>query len=361
MNSGIKDGIRVAEKTHCFLCGSQGRVLYPNLRDRSYTAPGSWTLLRCPKDGLVWINPQPVPEEIGKIYAEYSTHAVTNPGSLPFGWLRKVVRQGILETAFGYENSQLNGVERAFGWLCSRFAPLRDSVGGMVMWLDAAWRGNLLDVGCGNGEIAAYVRNMGWEVTGVEPDPIAAGLAREKFGLKVYEGTVEEAQLQKESFDVITMHHVIEHLPDSHRTLEECHRVLKPGGRLVIITPNIESLASRIFGSAWLWLDPPRHFNLFSRRTLSIGVEQTGFQVAGLDLALRNAPSVWYGSRLIRLNKTLPGGLPKKQGLGFQIEGFAFLIIEYILNFINKNAGEELMLIATKRCNSCPVEVKPSP
>jgi SAM-dependent methyltransferase len=330
------------------LCGSQGVSLYGDLRDRLYSARGRWALLRCPKDGLVWIDAQPVTEETGKIYAEYSTHTITNSIDLPLGRLRKAIRNGILSAAFGYDGLKTNRAEMALGWVLSRFSPLRDSVGGMVMWLKAGWCGKLLDVGCGNGQMAAYLREMGWDVTGVEPDPTAARLAEEQCGLKVYQGTLEEAKLGAESFDAISMQHVIEHVPDPLSTLRECQRVLKPGGRLVIITPNLESLASRVFKDAWLWLDPPRHYTLFSAHTLRSIVEQARFEVTNLDAVVRNASTVWVGSQIIQQKGILPGGTLGQLGWDLRLAGWGSILIEYCLNIL-QDAGDELVLIADKK------------
>jgi len=117
---------------------------------------------------------------------------------------------------------------------------------------------------------------------GVEPDPEAVKGAQAEFGLNVFHGTLEEACLQSGYFDAITMNHVIEHLADPVGTLKECCRVLKPGGELVIVPPNIVSLGHKIFTRGWGGLEPPRHLYLFSPGTLSACAQRAGLNVQRL-------------------------------------------------------------------------------
>ena len=93
------DGIHAKEARHCLLCGDVGDTLYSGLRDRLFDAPGIWSLMQCPKCQLVWLNPQPVPDDIGKLYANYFTHQAPNNGT---GGLRRVVKASILQSSYGY-------------------------------------------------------------------------------------------------------------------------------------------------------------------------------------------------------------------------------------------------------------------
>jgi 2-polyprenyl-3-methyl-5-hydroxy-6-metoxy-1,4-benzoquinol methylase len=110
------------------------------------------------------------------------------------------------------------------------------------MWLEASERGRLLDVGTGSGDFVAQMQELGWQAAGLDPDPVVVRAASSSLGRDIALGTLEEAAFAEGSFDTVTMSHVIEHLPDPIRTLVECRRVLKEGGRLVLLTPNIDSL-----------------------------------------------------------------------------------------------------------------------
>lgn len=342
----INEDIRAEERPLCLLCDCKGTTLYQDLRDRLFAAPGTWAMLRCPKCGLIWLNPQPTPEDIGKLYSEYFTHNTLPeiPKKEPTMSWRKIVKFSILNSAFGYRS---DGAIKFIGWTASRLRPLRDIVGGIVMWLNGAHPGKLLDVGCGNGQFLATMRELGWEVVGVEPDGQAVKMAQKRFGLNVYEGALEKISFPDNTFDAVTMSHVVEHLSDPIGILRECQRVLKKGGRLVVTVPNIESLGHRLYREAWLHLDPPRHLFLFSPSTLRGCVEQAGLKVLELRTTARSANWMWATSRLIRRNGTLPGGSLQRQSLRLRFMGLAFLAAEYGLCLVT-DAGEEIVLIATK-------------
>jgi len=150
----------------------------------------------------------------------------------------------------------------------ARFARLPSYVAG----------GRVLDVGCGNGNHLYSLRELGWQVVGVEPDAEAARYARMELGLDVRPTTLEEAGLATESVDVALMLHVLEHVPDPLRTLHEVHRILKPGGYLMVETPDVAGWPARLFRSWWFHLDAPRHLYLFTSHTLSALLHAAGFR-----------------------------------------------------------------------------------
>jgi SAM-dependent methyltransferase len=343
------EGIRVKWATKCLLCDCEGERLYHDLRDRLGDAPGVWENKYCPKDHLIWLDPQPVSKDIGKLYSGYElTHSIAETSAPRLMGLRKTIRRGILATAFGYRDLDANWFEKITGRVCSWFGPLRDAIGGMVLWLDGDSRGRLLDVGCGNGENVAYLKDLGWRVTGIETDPIAADLARTKFGLEVYEGNLEDAKFPDESFDAITLAHVIEHLPDPIKTLKECFRILKPGGKIVLITPNNRSLGQNIFRDDWLYLDPPRHLFIFSPLAIKVCLEEAGFCSSKIRSATRNAAVAWIGSKMIHQNRKLfVRKLLENYRADIDLACTGFMFIE-IVSSIFMNSGEELILKGTK-------------
>ena len=346
----MNEGIRVEERHLCLLCDRKGTALYQNLHDRLFAAPGTWALLRCPKCGLVWLNPQPIPEDIGKLYTEYFTHDTLpeTPKQEPAKSWRRMVELGILNSTFGYRS---DGVNKPLGWLASRFNLLRDIAGGDVMWLNGSHPGKLLDVGCGNGRFLAAMQELGWEIVGVEPDGQAAKVAREQFGFSVNEGTLEDIAFPTDAFDAITMNHVVEHLFDPLSTFRECQRILKKGGRLVVTVPNINSLGHRLYREAWRGLEPPRHLFLFSPPTLRACVERAGLQVLELRTTARSARWMWAASKLIRKNGVLPGGSPPEQHFGSRLGRLPFRAAEQGLCWVTEvtDTGEEIVMIAGKK------------
>ena len=135
----------------------------------------------------------------------------------------------------------------------------------------------LLDVGCYIGVFLEIAARHGWDAWGIEPSQWAAEQARTN-GLNVIHGTLATANLPNESFDVVTMWDVIEHLSDPMAEIRRVHRILKVGGLVVIHTMDIDSLFSRIMGRKWPWL-MEMHIYYFSQRTMAEMLRKAGLQV----------------------------------------------------------------------------------
>ncbi len=343
------EGVRVQSASVCYLCGGEGEELYTHLRDRLFRAPGVWHLLHCSRCGLAWLSPRPASQEIGKLYISYYTHTASNRTLGGIDTLKKAVKSDVLATAFGYKEIILDGVNQILGRLLSRVGPLRDIVGSKVMWLKASQRGRLLDVGCGSGHFLSQMKDLGWDVVGVEPDAEAARIARERFGLNVYQGTLEEFEFPECTFDVVTMSHAIEHLCDPISSLRECLRVLKKGGRLVVVTPNIKSLGRRCFGIAWRAWDPPRHLFLFSPLTLRKCTELAGLQIQVVKTTAAEAHSIWYASRFLRRYGNLPDNLQQRVSWRLRLEGYLFWFLEHLLVRFRRSLGEGIVIVASKK------------
>ena len=127
--------------------------------------------------------------------------------------------------------------------------------------------GRLLDVGCFNGILLAEAKRLGWEVEGVEPSRWARQKAREQFGLEIRHPSLQETSFAEGSFDAVTAIDVLEHFLHPKEELQEISRIVRKGGILYLSTPDIDSLARRIFRSRW-WGYRPEHLFYFSRRCL---------------------------------------------------------------------------------------------
>jgi 2-polyprenyl-3-methyl-5-hydroxy-6-metoxy-1,4-benzoquinol methylase len=136
--------------------------------------------------------------------------------------------------------------------------------------------GRLLDVGCSTGYFLNAAR-LDFEVHGIEPSRWAADHARERLRLEIQHGNLEDVTLSPGSLDVVSMNDVIEHFSDPREALQRVHRLLKPGGLLYLVTPDISGLAARVLRGKW-WGLRPAHLYYFSRATLARLLEQTGFR-----------------------------------------------------------------------------------
>lgn len=142
------------------------------------------------------------------------------------------------------------------------------------------WRrhsGRLLDVGCAAGFFLAEARRH-YEVKGVELSEFSSRYAREQLHLDVVTGTLEQAKLPSDHFDVITLWDVIEHVPDPVQVLADAARVLKPGGELVLTTGDIDSPQALRMGADWSLMTPPWHLYFFSRSTMTHAGQRAGLR-----------------------------------------------------------------------------------
>ncbi len=215
-----------------------------------------------------------------------------------------------------------------------------------TMCLNGARKGRLLDIACGDGGFLSIMRDAGWEVAGIEPDPLAAKFAEQAHSIRVIANTLPQAQLADQSVDAVTLSHVIEHAADPIGLLRECRRILRPGGKVIVVTPNLASHGHRDFRDSWVHLDPPRHFYLFSPATLRNCCEQAGLRVELLRTSTRTAAWVWAASDTIRQK----GSFNRDQDFMWRrrIEGMSLLLREEVSRRIpnNDQAGEELVLVA---------------
>lgn len=141
-----------------------------------------------------------------------------------------------------------------------------------------AKKGRLLDVGCFSGIFLDAAQKRGWEVMGIEPSSWARKVAQERFALQVLGGTLKEASLPSGSFDAVSLIDILEHLPDPYETLVETQRILKEGGILYLITPNIGSFARCLLGDRW-WGFRREHIVYFSQKSLRFLLQRVGFNI----------------------------------------------------------------------------------
>lgn len=140
-------------------------------------------------------------------------------------------------------------------------------------------RGTLLDVGCGVGLLLDVARQRGYRVAGVEISPYAADIARQRYRLEVSTGTLQGRKFEDNTFDVVIMNHVIEHVPDPLVVLAEIRRILKPAGALAIGVPNFSSIFRHALRSRWPSLLPEQHLWHFSPSTLEKLLAKAEFRV----------------------------------------------------------------------------------
>jgi SAM-dependent methyltransferase len=198
--------------------------------------------------GFVFTNPRPGKAEIGAYYQsdKYISHSNSSRGL--FNRIYKLVRNRAIAKKIG---------------LIRAFSSKKDAF-------------SVLDVGCGTGEFLAGAKRVGWKTTGVEPSTDAAAMAQKNHGLEVHEEAWMEACT--ETFDAITLWHVLEHVHDLGKRLQQLYRLLSNDGILVIAVPNYTAADAKIFGENWAAWDVPRHLYHFSPDSMKRLLAYHGFE-----------------------------------------------------------------------------------
>lgn len=153
-----------------------------------------------------------------------------------------------------------------------RYRPLLD-----LMAARAGGTGRLLEIGAGAGFFLKEAEKAGWSGVGTEIIDAAIDFATRQLGLDVRRGTAEELDLREPPFDAVVLLEVIEHLYEPRRALAAVRAALRPGGLLVLSTPNFRSLSRAMLGSDWTVLSPAEHLFYFTRRSLDRLLVEEGF------------------------------------------------------------------------------------
>ncbi len=161
-------------------------------------------------------------------------------------------------------------------------------------------RPRLLDVGCGSGAFARMMSTRGFDAVGVEP--FSLGRPVKEAHLELIRATFDDVKADLGKFDVVTMWHVLEHIPDPKTLLQGVLDVLSPDGTMVISVPNFASWQSRVFKGGWFHLDPPRHITHFDPTTFHALLDGLDLEIASeRTFHFEYGPVGWLQSTLNRV------------------------------------------------------------
>jgi len=235
----------------CPVCGSRKLQVYKKstinldllseeqfkITDNAYG--NIWDLTQCKNCSYVFANPQPSPMVIDSMYMK-----IEDPD---------------------YED-EASGREKNFKRILS--------------WLEKIHpeRGILFDVGAATGILLNAARERGWHPAGVETSQWAVKIAEEKYNILVQQGNFTSLTSLPTKLTAVTMIDFIEHICNPSTAIVQAHRILKPGGTLCVVTPDLNSLAARIAGKKW-WHFRPAHLAYFTKKSLTYLLERTGFQI----------------------------------------------------------------------------------
>ncbi len=349
--------IRVRQCSSCPVCGSPGNIFYRELEDAFFGTPGKWSSRKCtnPDCRLVWLDPMPVEEDISIAYQNYFTHQGTAAAkwiesaersrSLPRR-LYELVRKGYLHNKYGYFRASGSARESWLGYLAYLHPGWRASLDSEVYFLPAQYDGRLLEIGSGGGTDLKLMQDLGWSAEGVDRDPEAKKNA-EGRGLRVRLGELKDQDYPDDYFDAVVSNHVIEHVFDPVGLFREIHRILKPGGRFVFITPNIESWGHRVFKHADLmFMDSPRHLYVFSVPSFRRVAQAADFEKVMVMTTIRHANSLYLSDKAI--DRTGHFEVGNAVSLQDRLGAKGLQAVEWAVLKVRSTAGEEVIMIGEK-------------
>jgi 2-polyprenyl-3-methyl-5-hydroxy-6-metoxy-1,4-benzoquinol methylase len=248
----------------CDLCGSRDHTVFERKHDLAY--------LRCAGCGFVFTDLQ------GR--ADASTH----DGGFDFASFNEQIIEDLRDTHTAkLESSRHQSIYRQ---RLKEFEAYRRS-------------GRLLEIGCATGSFLNAAREAGWSTVGVEPVASSAQYAISELGLDVHVGTLESADFEPASFDVVYSNAVLEHVPSPSAVIREASRLLRDGGLFYADTVNLDSYTWRFLGSRWKLFDPRMHLSMFTPATLEAFCTQA-------DLAVRRITT--HGVRFHATRQDSPRG-----------------------------------------------------
>ncbi len=222
----------------CPLCGSNNFNIYGRFKDYLISKE-EFSVVKCPECGFLFTNPRPEIEFLGDYYQsdEYISH--TDSRESVFDHIYHWVRKFMIKRKLSFIDSHLkNNVKRRI----------------------------LMDYGCGTGEFLMQARKSGYEVYGIEPNMDARDRAISK-GIIVEKG-LGIRQNNNIDFQVITLWHVLEHIPEPKKIIHELAEILEKDGLIVVAVPEYLSYDSKYYKEQWVAWDVPRHLNHFNKDTL---------------------------------------------------------------------------------------------
>ena len=186
-------------------------------------------------------------------------------------------------------------------------------------------KGQLLDIGCGQGDLLAIAAQAGWQVTGTELSPEAISRAPRSLQNNIYKGDIVTLELPTATYDLITMYHVIEHLLNPVQSLEKVLELLRPQGVLFVETPNLGGLGARLCRNRWSNIIPPEHLLYFDAKSLRFASESAGFQqVTVFSSAPQSIASIEALPSIARATATAVYRTVPALGLGALLQAIAY-------------------------------------
>jgi SAM-dependent methyltransferase len=242
--------------------------------------------------------------------------------------------------AFNFSSARFGFVYKFRRWLEGRR---------LASWCrDLPASARILDVGCGDGFHLELLRDLGkpgWRLEGVDLSAAAAAAAKAR-GFSVHQGLLEDLELESGAYDLVLLIQTIEHLEQPVRTLAAIRNVLRPGGRVIIVTDNTRSLDTRLFlGRHWGGYHFPRHWNLFNERVMRELASKLNMEAGFIRTQV--SPVNWvYSIRNALVDFGAPAWLYNRFSIQSPVALGVFTLLDMVLNAFGTGA---LLLVSLKR------------
>jgi 2-polyprenyl-3-methyl-5-hydroxy-6-metoxy-1,4-benzoquinol methylase len=268
--------------------------------------PGDYTYAACRGCDSVYQAPMVDPADVALCYPEsYYTHS-RGPESHGGTRLLAGVRDKLRTAVQALAGSRRDAVANLHGPRWPIRAVRERAYFGLLEELIPTSNGaRALEVGTGAGDLLRQLSRAGWAAEGIEPDPIAAAIARTATGLPVHNTTLLGSDLEPGAYELVVLSHVLEHLADPVAALHRLAECISARGRIVLIYPNIGSLAAESFGPDWIHWDPPRHLFLPSERGLRAAVARAHLRLRSIRTLARAAAQTMAASRCVRARRVV--------------------------------------------------------
>jgi len=323
MGGKIFGGLEMKELKECPICGSKNFDFLYMGRDKLLGISGNFSLFKCKNCELIFLNPQPNYQELEKYYSNEKYYSLKKIDTTSKKLKIKLL---LYKTYFNEENK--TQIMRLL------LSPLKFIIRGTLLKKNT----KLLDIGGGSGQFLYEMRELGMNVCGIEPGDFDKE-SNTKYKLNIKNVDLIKAKYPEDSFDLITMNHVLEHVNNPNETVMEIKKVLRKDGTLIIGIPNTNSLARKIFGKNWLAYDVPRHLFNYSGKNLNPLLEKNGFRIS--KIRYNSRPNQFVVSLYFLL------GVKKKTGILNRILEGIFLPLTWIVNSLK--SGDQIEVWCVKK------------
>lgn len=233
------------EIKECPICGGKQHNIYLSTKDY-FLSGEEFRLMQCAQCNFIFTSPRPNDDDLGQYYQSENYLSHHAKGFSPLRLAYQILRKKNIRNKYK---------------LIQHYVP----------------KGSVLDIGCGTGEFLYFFKQKGWKTQGIEPNETARTFAAKHWSIEVNDEP-HISTFKNENFDVVTMWHVLEHVPDINERMKQIYRVLKKGGYAFIALPNYLSWDAQYYKKYWAAWDVPRHLYHFSERNIIQLSEKQGFK-----------------------------------------------------------------------------------